>query len=276
VPEEFTIRFKLDRPLPRTIRSSFPDGVDVYGELGEDSILVRHVKAKDSKEARDKALPLANAVLDEYCFKFDFATMILPTPWGAENSDGKTLWVDEDKGSGFDANYELEKRSADGMLVEKHSLSDPVEIMVGACDYLQFFRKGRLSEEKGDWFDAFRNYFLAIERIFTASTSGEKNSGLKSQLEATLKQCFGDQKALDRLRQQATSCESFVERTGDLYADVAEYLYREIRCQVNHAKAGDTYKVPCNPADEAEVKAAVPLARYVARELINWYREKQY
>lgn len=84
-----------------------------------------------------------------------------------------------------------------------------------------------------------------------------------------LKQCFHDQKGLDRLRQQATSCESFVERTGDLCADVAEYLYHANRSQVNHAKAGDIYKMPYDPADEAEVKAAVPLARYVAQEVIQ-------
>jgi len=144
--EEFTICFKLDRPLGRTIRSSVPDGVDVGGELGGDSILVGHVQAKDPEEVRDNALPLANAVLDEYCFKFGFATMIIPTPWCAKNSNGKTLLANGDKAFGFDTKHELEKRSADGMLVEKRSSPDPVEIeveiRVGARDYLRFFRKG--------------------------------------------------------------------------------------------------------------------------------------
>jgi len=271
VLEEFTICFKLDRPLRRTIHSTSPDGVEVSGERGGDFILVKHVQVKDPEEARDKALPLANAVLDEYCFKFGFATMILPTPWWAEDPDGKRFLATADEAIGLDAEYELEKRSANGRLVEKRSLSDPVEIEVGAQDYLRFFRKGCWSEEARDWFDAFRNYYLAIEWITAAhTTSGSE----KSRLVATLKQCFQDQKAIDRLRQQATSCEGFVESTGDLYADVAEFLYHANRCQLNHAKAGDTYKVPYDPAHEAEVKAAVPLARYVARELIKWHRRK--
>ena len=276
VPEEFTISFKLDRPLRRTIRSSLPDGVEVSGELGEDSILVKHVQAKDSEEARDKALPLANAVLDEFCFKFGVATAILPTPWWAEDPDGKRFLSTADEAIGLEDEYELEKRSADGKLVEKRSSSDPVEIeveiRVGARDYLRFFRKGCWSEEARDWFDAFRNYYLAIEWITAAHTT---SGGEKSRLVATLKQCFQDQKAIDRLRQQATSCEGFIEGTGDLYADVAEFLYHANRCQLNHAKAGDIYKVPFDPAHEAEVKAAVPLARYVARELIEWYLYKR-
>ena len=273
VPEEFTISFKLDRPLRRTIRSSLPDGVEVSGELREDSILVKHVQAKDSEEARDKALPLANAVLDEFCFKFGVATAILPTPWWAEDPDGKRFLSIADEAIGLEDEYELEKRSADGKLVEKRSSSDPVEIeveiRVGARDYLRFFRKGRWSEETRDWFDAFRNYYFVIEWITAAhTTSGSE----KSRLVATLKQCFQDQEALEGLRQRATSCEGFSEKTGDLCIDVAEILYHANRCQLSHAKAGQLYKVPFDPDHEAAVKAAVSLAQYVAQELIKWHR----
>jgi len=266
--KEFTVSFKLDRPLRRTIHSSLPDGVEVSGELGGDSILVRHVQAKDPEEARDKALPLANAVLDEYCFEFGFAAVILPMPWQAEDPDGNKF-LTADEAIGLDAQLMIEKSSANGTLIERRSPSDPVEIEVDAQDYLRFFRKGRWSEEARDWFDAFRNFFFAIEWIVAAHTPKDKE---RERLVQALRQCFQDQEALEGLRQRATSCEGFVEQANDLYTDVAEFLYHANRCQLNHAKAGQAYKVPFDPAHEAEVKAAVPLARYVARELIKWHR----
>lgn len=268
--KEFRVCFKLARPLPRTIYSNF-EGIEVSGERGRDSIFVTHIQAKSFKEAIDKALLLANAVLDEYCFKTGFATLILPAPWWAEDPDGNRFLTVADEGIGFDDEFTLEKRRADGTLVERRSSLDPVEIEGDAYDYLRFFRKGRWSEGARDWFDAFRNYFLVIEWIASAhTTSGSE----KPRLIATLKQCFQAQQAVEGLQQLATSCEGFATSTGDLHEDVAEFLYHAHRCQLNHAKKGDIYKVPFDPTHEAEVKAAVPLARYVARELIKWHRGK--
>lgn len=265
---DYIVGFKLDRCLRRTIRSSLPDGVAVSGELGADSILVRHVQAKDPEDARDKALPPANAVLDEYCLRFNAAIVILPTPWWIENSDGNRFLKTADEAIGLDDQFVIEKRSANGTLIERRSSSDPVEIEVDPQDYLRFFRKGRWSEEARDWFDAFRNYFLPIEWIVAAHTASGSE---KSRLVATLKQCFKDQ-TLDGLRQQATSCKSFVASTSNLHTDIAEFLYCTNRNQLNHAKSGRAYKVPFDLVYEEEVRVAVPLARYVARELIEWYR----
>lgn len=249
--EEFAVCFKLDRRLRRTLRSSFTDGVEVNGERGEDSILVRHVQAKDPEEARDMALAFANAVLDEYCFRSNFATVILPTPWQAQDSKGKGASVIEGKAVIIDEDLSV------------------IQIEIDTQDCLRFFRKGRWSEESRDWFDAFRNYFFVIEWIAAAHTT---RGNEKSRLVATLKRCFQDREALEGLRRRATSCEGFSEQAGDLYTDVAEFLYHANRCQLSHAKVGQAYKVPFDPAHEAEVKAAVPLARYVARELIKWHR----
>ena len=267
--EEFAVCFKLDRRLRRTLRSSFTDGVEVNGERGEDSILVEHVQAEDRGEARDMALAFANAVLDEYCFRSNFATVVLPTPWSAEDREGKRFMSTADSFALDDTEFTVEKRRADGTFVERRSSSDPVEIEVDAQDYLRFFRKGRWSEEARDWFDAFRNYFFVIEWITAAHTT---RGNEKSRLVATLKQCFQDREALEGLRRRATSCEGFSEQAGDLYTDVAEFLYHENRCQLSHAKVGQAYKVPFDHAHEAEVKAAIPLARYVARELVKWHR----
>lgn len=267
--KEFVVGFKLDRLLRRTIHSLLPAGTEVSGERGKDSILVRHVQSEDPEKVRDMALALANAVLDEYCFEFGFVAMILPTPWWAEDSDGNRFLKIADESIGLDDGFMLEKRSADGTLVEIRSSSDPVEVKVDVQDYLRFFRKGRWSEEARDWFDAFRNYFFVIEWITAAHTASGSE---KSSLVATLKQCFQYQKALD-LRRLASSCEGFAY-TGDVYNNVAEFLYLAHRCQLNHAKAGQAYKVPFDPVHEAEVKAAVPLARYVAHEFIKWHRGK--
>ena len=267
MPKKFTVCLTLDRPLRRTIHSSMPSGVEVSGECGEKFILVKHVQAKDPEEARDKALPLANAVLDEYCFRFGFAATILPAPWSAEDRKGERFVSTADSFALNEA--PAEKRLADGTFVERRSSSDPVQIEVDAQDCLRFFRKGKWSEEARDWFDAFRNYFFVIEWIVAAHTTAGNE---KSRLVATLKRCFQDRDAFDGLRRRATSCEGFSEQAGDLYTDVAEFLYHANRCQLSHAKAGQVYKVPFDPAHEAEVKAATPLARYVARELIKWHR----
>lgn len=269
MPKEFRVCFKLDRPLPRPIDGEV-EGAKVSGERGKDSIFVTHIQAESFEEARDKALSLANKFLDEFCLESDFAARILPMPCWVEDPKGSRFLVVADEAIVLDDEFLLEKRRANGALIERRSSSDPVKIEVDAQDCSRFFRKGRLSEEARDWFDAFRNYFFAIEWISAAHTTSGRE---KSRLVATLKQCFQDQKALNELRQRATSCEGFTERAGDLYTDVAEFLYH-VRCQLSHAKPDDTHKRPFDTTHEAEVKAAVPLARYVARELIKWHRRK--
>jgi hypothetical protein len=51
---------------------------------------------------------------------------------------------------------------------------------------------------------------------------------------------------------------------------VVEILYQANRCQIMHAKAFEDKKVPFNPQDEKEVKAALPTMDFVAKSLLEY------
>ena len=67
----------------------------------------------------------------------------------------------------------------------------------------------------------------------------------------------------------AESIPGFV--TGpDPFDTVAALLFKGNRCQLNHAKAGKSKKVPFNPDDEREVREALTLMEFVAKSLLDY------
>ncbi|TET41122.1 MAG: hypothetical protein E3J66_05835 [Dehalococcoidia bacterium] len=51
---------------------------------------------------------------------------------------------------------------------------------------------------------------------------------------------------------------------------VARILFKGYRRQLDHSKASQDKKIPFNPQDEREVKAAPPLVEFVAKSLLRY------
>jgi hypothetical protein len=60
------------------------------------------------------------------------------------------------------------------------------------------------------------------------------------------------------------------DNTGDIFLDVATFLYKKNRVQLSHSKATKNKKIPFNPHDEREVEVSLTLAELVAKALLSY------
>jgi len=81
-----------------------------------------------------------------------------------------------------------------------------------------------------------------------------------------LQECFSSNK---QLLEEHSHVYGF-ENTGDIFLDVATFLYKKNRVQLSHSKASKNKKMPFNPNDEWEVQVSLPLAEIVANSLLSY------
>jgi hypothetical protein len=120
-----------------------------------------------------------------------------------------------------------------------------------------------------DLFDRFRNFYLAIENISDQIRLSKERKRVKDQklLEIGLRETFKNKsKALRNIAHNTTK----LDLTKDMFFEVAQYLYKSHRCQLNHAKANKDKKVPFNPQDEIEVRNAMPLIVFVVKSMLSF------
>jgi hypothetical protein len=133
-----------------------------------------------------------------------------------------------------------------------------------------------------DPFNKFRDLYLAAENIASkiqglkGLRKGEVKQLSKSResyeeglLCLALNECFSSNlQSLRSLTQVAKSLPEF-DDAQEVTPQVAKILYRGHRCQLNHSKALEDKKIPFNPEDEKEVRAAIPLMEFVTRSLLQ-------
>jgi len=276
---KFNVRFTLNRAIRRPFKSKC--GISALGEKGQKFLWVKGIEADSPEDAVGRALELANRLLDQHAFEHGEALQILETTKfiECEDEDGRKIgihMVEETISLHVEMSATVRKYGPNGTLESISTSDDPVDLTPTDMDGLRFYRRARVAEDLHNWFEAFREYFRAIEWA-TTEIRGEWKKGGQSLTEV-LQDVFADEKSREHLEHIASKCPSFPQNYGDrLFEEVAKYLYERHRCALDHAKSlksYKSYKLPFDPEAENEVRGALGLARYVARELLA-YLEKR-
>lgn len=245
----FIVEFNLRSRSPVTVE----DG-DVIVDRGYSTVTVRNVEADSYDDAADKARPKADALLDELCKQYEI---------GLEIGNGWTVMLQDSPTTRHIKKYTVKVTVKGG-----HRKRIPrvlKDIRIRPSDAKTYYRKATISQ---DLFDKFRNLYLAIENVASKIAAAKDKhfryeSGL---LQFALQECFSSDK---QLLEKYSHVYGF-KNTGDIFLDVATFLYKKNRVQLSHSKASEKKKIPFNPADEWEVQDSLPLAELVAKSLLSY------
>ena len=264
----WTIRFKLNRASHLDAHRE-EDGIRASVQIASDALRVENIPANSEGAARAVAEPFANQFLDTLAYKHDEPLQILPLPWASKRtaqSGARVVGEHLGHAVSFRGSVALKKIDAQGNVVEAYDSDRPGSIEVKASEAAPYYRRGSLS---ADPFDQFRNFYLVAENVadqIRAPKQPEKPNE-QTPLSNALARCFADNTG--PLLGKARVVPGFTE-SGDAFKAVAKLLYKAYRCQLAHAKAQESKKVPFNPDDEKTVKKALPLMRFVAKSLLDY------
>jgi hypothetical protein len=138
-------------------------------------------------------------------------------------------------------------------------------VEVRPSDAKTYYRKATISK---DPFDKFRNLYLAIENVASkiVVAKGKGTSRELALVKIALQECFSSNTDLLKVHSHVSG----FENTGDIFLDVATFLYEKNRVQLSHSKASKIKKLPFNPHDEREVQVSLSLAELVAKSLLSY------
>ena len=245
----FIVEFNLRARSPVTVENG-----DVIVDKGYSTVTVRNVKADSVEDAENKARPKANAILDELCRQYEIKLEI---------GNGCTIMQQDSPTTRHIKTFDIKVFTRGGHRKRIPRVLNKVEIR--PSDAKTYYRKAALSQ---DPFNKFRNLYLAIENVASkiAAAKGEPLRPELKLLQFALKECFSSNR---QLLEEHSHVYGF-KNTGNIFLDVATFLYKKNRVQLNHSKASENKKIPFNPADEWEVKVSLPLAELVAESLISY------
>jgi len=279
--EVWTVTFALDRPAPLEVYSEI-SAMRVEVKENNSQVVISVVQAASIDEALKKASSAANQFLNELSRKFSAHLAIKGESYAVEHvapSGEKQVVVHPEPASCVmgGGRVIVVKKDASGNTVEVWDSQKPGKIDVKPSDSTPYYRRAHLTN---DSFDRFRNLYLASENVADKIriNKGCRNKhdlkriyGLESSEESLLRlaldECFA--KDLQPLIQAARHIHTFDDKQL-VVPQVSEILYKANRCQLSHAKASEDKKVPFNPQDEEEVKAALPLMDFVAKSLLEY------
>ena len=247
--ELFIVEFNLKAKSPVTVE----DG-DVIVDRGCPTVTVRNVEADSIDDAADKARPKADALLDELCRKYEMKLEI---------GNGYTMMQQDSPTTRHIKKYDMKVFTRGGLRKKIPRVLNKVEIK--PSDAKTYYRKATISE---DPFDKFRNLYLAIENVASkiAAAKGEHFRSELELLQFALKECFSSNRQLLEEHSHAIG----FENTGDIFLDVANFLYKKNRVQLSHSKASEKKKIPFKPTDKREVESSLHLAEFVAESLLSY------
>ena len=245
----FIVEFDLKSPSRTTVESG-----DVITDKGYPFVTVRNVEADSQDEAINKARLKAEAFLDELCYLYEIKL---------EVGTGLTVGLQDSP-----VTRHIKKYTLKVTLKGWHRKKIPrvlKEIEVKPSDAKTYYRKAVISK---DPFDKFRNLYLAIENVASKIIAMKGNGTYKELdlLKIALQECFSSNK---QLLEEHSHVYGF-ENTGDIFLDVASFLYKKNRVQLSHSKASENKKIPFNPADEWQVQVSLTLAELVAKSLLSY------
>jgi hypothetical protein len=245
----FIVEFNLKARSPVTVENG-----DVIVDRGYSTVTVRNVEADSTDDAANKARPKANALLDELCRQYEI---------NLEIGNGWTVMLQDSPTTRHIKKFYLKTYTTGG-----HRKKYPrtlKEVVIKPSDSKAYYRKAAISQ---DPFDKFRNLYLAIENVASkiVVAKGKGSCGELDLVRIALQECFSSNK---QLLKEHSHVYGF-ENTGDIFLDVATFLYKKNRVQLSHSKASKNKKIPFNPDDEWEVQVSLPLAEIVANSLLSY------
>jgi hypothetical protein len=250
------VHFHLANPAPVSIDYEiYNTNVSVIENSSE--ISVSNVQAVNQVDAQIKGLKAAISCLAFLCWKQEIVLHINLGRWSIEELDSRGT-VTKCTGN---ASIQL-----DIILVDGNKPQMLGTVKGKESEGASYYRKGCLST---DTFDQFRNFYLVAENISSHIALKKGLGRLTEQplLQAGLTECFHRQE--NSLTEAAKKTPGF-NPNEPVLEEVARYLYRGQRCQLNHSKAGQVKKVPFDPQDEKEVTDALPLMKFVAKTLLEY------
>lgn len=273
------VYFNLNKPSQLEANTEI-NGIKVSISKGDDQLVVEDIKACDEADAQQKALTAANQFLDTLCWKRGTTFAIDPATQRVEHI---SLTGQKRVSMGFESSLELTgslravKKDSSGNILEVYDSSKLGKIDVKPSEAASHYRHACLSN---DPFDKFRELYRAAENV---ASKIQKAKGLSKNeikqlsqsgqspeeglLRLALEECFGSNQ--QSLKQTAKGLPEF-DQSQEAIPQVAKILYKGYRCQLNHSKALENKKLPFNPRDEKEVKAALPLMEFVAKSLLQY------
>ncbi|MGB7293729.1 MAG: methylamine utilization protein MauJ [Thermodesulfobacteriota bacterium] len=261
--------FKINKKSPIEADSE-KDGVKVSIKLGAENLVIENVDVNNQEDALKKADEVANNFLNTLSWKFGVDIGIKTDSIRSEfiyESGKTTVYIQLLEGVSIDdGSLTIKKIDADGNVTETYDSRRPGKINVNSSEAAFYHRRGRLSS---DPFDRFRNFYLVVENIGDRIRISKAICHLDERplLELALKECFGsDIRPLDSVARKVRGFDLNV----DVISDVAKFLYKGHRCQINHSKALEDKKIPFNAEAEKEVKEALPLIEFVAKSLLEY------
>ena len=247
----FIVEFNLRARSPVTVENG-----DVIVDRGYSTVTVRNVEADSTKDAANKARPEANALLDELCQQYEI---------NLEVGNGWTVMLQDSPTTRHIKKYTIKVKLKGGH--RKRILHVLKQVEIKPSDAKTYFRKAVISTYP---YDKFRNLYLAIEnvasKIAVAKGEGTRRVFESDLLKTALQECFSSNK---QLLEEHCHVYGF-ENTGDIFLDVANFLYKKNRVQLSHSKASEDKKLPFNPDDEWSVQVSLPLAELVANSLLSY------
>ena len=256
----------LDRNAP-VETEWLADGVTVRTSVGTPALRIEGIHAASDEEAHSKALVAANRFLDGVHLRFGAVLAVQSTSWTAQEPErGKIYAHFHEKLSLFASErIRVEMTSATtGESVVVYDSERPGPLCFTHSEAQAYYRKARCTE---DTFEKFRNLYLAAEsvghRICVAT--GATPADELARLEFALNEAFTNRAQL--LREAAATSPHLAN--GDVVHNVAKLLYVDNRCALNHARPNQS-RVPFNPADEEQVKGALPLMEFAVKALLTY------
>ena len=247
----FIVEFDLRARSPITVENG-----DVIVDRGYSTVTVRNVETGSTDDPANKARLKANALLDELCRQYEI-NLKIGNSW--------TVMLQDSPATRHIKEYILKMTLKGG-----HRKRIPrvlKEVVIKPSDAKTYYREAVISTYP---YDKFRNLYLAIEnvasKIVVAKGKGSRRVLELDLLKIALQECFSSNK---QLLEEHSHVYGF-ENTGDIFQDVANFLYKRNRVQLSHSKASEDKKIPFNPDDEWEVQVSLPLTELVAKSLLSY------
>lgn len=273
------VYFNLSKPSPLEANSEI-NGMKVSVSQGSDQLVVEFAEACDETDAHEKTLTVANRFLDALSWKFGATFAIDPATQRVEHASPtgqKQVSMGFESSLGLTGSLRVEKKDSSGNIIEVRDSSTPGRIDVKPSEAAGYYRHAHLTD---DPFNRFRDLYLAAENVASKIqvAKGLSKNAVKQLSESgtsyeegllrlALDECFGSE--TQSLKQSTKNLPDF-DDAQETIPQVAKILYNGYRCQLNHSKAAENKKIPFNPEDEKEVRAALPLMEFVAKSFLQY------
>ncbi len=274
----WTVTLSLNRPSRLEVCSNI-GGMRVEVKENSSKVVIGVVQAVDVDEALRKAYSAANQFLSALSWRFGVHLAIKDGSHNVEHVDpsGKRqVFLGLADSVVMSERDIVVKKDASGNIIGVSDSQKLGEINVKHSDAADFYRRAHLADHP---FEKFANLYKVAEniadkmRVIKGHSKdslnriyGRKTSYEMNVLRFALDECFrhNSQPLLGAAKGLLSSDD------GQQVPRVVEILYQANRCQIMHANESEDKKVPFNPQDEKEVKAALPTMDFVAKSLLEY------